>query len=459
MMITRQDIEAFNNRELDELFNVKLTENGDNAHISTGNRLFDLFFMTEYYEKHLKKAAIGYSDVEKILAMFIRDPRFGLGKRELGRVLMAKSGVSAANVVKCGRFDDLWKVNADIPEWIDFLLKEVKAGNALAKKWMPHYAGKNKKTGKVAKTTLFAAKMRRILGLNNQQYNKLVKVDTVESKLSAHRNEEIDFEKLPSLALLKYWARFATKQKGGKHDFSKRFSEYLDKVKAGKKKMHLSTATVYDIYRNMDKIDPDIAFDQIKKVSGSWVPVVDTSGSMLDDNDSMGKALAIGHYLGKTSTYCPDQVVSFSSCPRLIDLGECPVGDGSSQYRNEINAMHTGDYTNTDFGAVMRLFDGLKTDFPDFIVVLSDMEFDIGSSNESKKLLAKWADEGVRTKLVWWNLNSRSKTSPQSVRTDGNGNLFLSGYNPSLLGFLEAGFSMSEFLSAVLTSYSELIGC
>ena len=125
MMITRQDIEAFNNREFDELFNKKLTENGDETHVSTGNRLYDLFFMTEYYEKHLKKAAIGDSDVEKILAMFIRDPRFGLGKRELGRVLLAKAGVSADNVVKCGRFDDLWKVNADIPEWIDFLLKRI----------------------------------------------------------------------------------------------------------------------------------------------------------------------------------------------------------------------------------------------------------------------------------------------------------------------------------------------
>ena len=94
----------------------------------------------------------------------------------------------------------------------------------------------------------------------------------------------------------------------------------------------------------------------------------------------------------------------------------------------------------------------------------------VSSENEKKQVplristklydaLAKWADEGVKTKLVWWNLNSRSKTSPQSVRTDGNGNLFLSGYNPSLLGFLEAGFSMSEFLAAVLTSYSELIGC
>lgn len=56
---------------------------------------------------------------------------------------------------------------------------------------------------------------------------------------------------------------------------------------------------VYDIYKNMDKIDPDLFFDKIEKIKINCIPVVDTSGSMLDDNDSFGKALSVGHYLAK----------------------------------------------------------------------------------------------------------------------------------------------------------------
>lgn len=480
MRITPEDIRKFDNSELSELFNTKLTENGDDARISCGNSLFDIFFQTEYLSNHLNKVVIGQSQAEKVLAMFVRDPRKGYGKRDLGRVLMGMAGVQAEDVAKCGRFDDLWETpdgHQVREEWLNFLFEEAKNGNNLAKKWMPHYVGKNK-GGKVAKSTLAAARMRRLLGLDKQQWNRLVKTDTVESKLSQHMNDSIEFDKLPSLALLKYWARFAGTGKNNKTDMAERFNEYLESVKKGDKKMNMSTVTVYDIYRNMDRIDPDLAFAQIPSVKGSWIPVVDTSGSMHNANDSFGKAMAIGHYLAKNSTYCPNQAVSFSSRPKLLSLSGEPTtdnarryctsfepavrrlfsGDYDSAYRRELQAMYTGDYTNTDFGAVMKLFSGLKTEFPEYIIVLSDMEFDRGSSPETKKLMAEWAEKGVKTKLIWWNLNERSATSPESVRTDASGNLFISGYNPTLLGFLECGFSMYELVSKVLTEYSEKIG-
>ena len=461
MLVRPEDIKKFDNNGLEELFNNKLTENGDATHESSGNKLIDLFFQSEYFSAHPNEAKIGDSELEKLLAMFIRDPRKGIGRRGLGRVLMRQAGVSAENVVKCGRFDDLWKhplTEEFKEEWVNYLLSEVKKGNNLAKKWMPHYVGKNKKSRKVAKTTLMASKLRNILGITKQQYNKLVKVDTVEQKMSELRFHDIDFEKLPSLALLKYWARFGSEKEDSRKDVSKEFAEYLDSVRKGEKKMNMSTTTVYDIYLNKEEIDPDLAFAQIPKISGSWVAVVDTSGSMHDKNDSYGKALAIGHYLGKTSTYCPDQVVSFSSRPRLLTLGSKPVGDGSSAYLNELNSMHTGDYTNTDFGSVMKLFNGLKDDYPDYLIVLSDQEFDEGSSFETGLLLEHWHEVGVKTKMVWWNLNARNRTSTQSVKQDAFGNIFMSGYNPTLLGFLNVGFSMYDFMADLLTKYSESIG-
>ena len=470
-MITPKDIEAFNNSELDDLFNRKLTENGDITHISSGNSLFDLFFQTAYFEKHLGKARIGKSCIEKLLSMFIRDPRHGLGRRDLGRELMRQADVKACDAVKAGRFDDLWETkdgNSFVKGWVDYLLESVKKGNNLAKKWMPHYVGKSK-DGKVAKSTLEASKLRNILGINKQQYNKLVKTDTVESKLSQHRNDSIEFDKLPSLALLKYWARFAgTSKKHPKTDMAERFNAYLESVRKGEKKMNFSTATVYDIYHNADKIDCDLAFGQIKKVSGSWLPIVDTSSSMLDD-DAYSKALSIGHYLAKCSTYAPNKVVTFSSYPQLIELGvtepniiyrsgmsRLPKDDGSA-YCREVRSMHTGDCSNTDFGAVMKLIGQLRDDVPEYIIVLSDMEFDCGSNQENVQAMENWRQQGINTKLIWWNLNSRHLTSPQSVRSDSFGNLFLSGYNPTLLGLLDTSFSMSTFLAHVLNDYAEKI--
>lgn len=67
--------------------NEKLTENGDKAYKTTGNNLVDLFFMTAYFEKNIDQVNIGKSEKEKIFSMFVRDPRFGLGRRDLGRRL------------------------------------------------------------------------------------------------------------------------------------------------------------------------------------------------------------------------------------------------------------------------------------------------------------------------------------------------------------------------------------
>ena len=460
------------NSELSELFNYKLTENGDISHKSTGNHLVDLIFQAEYYQKHLNEVKIGNSDIEKLFSMFIRDPRHGMKYRNLGRVLMRKSGVSPQAVAFAGRFDDLWEnpIGNDFDEnWISYLFEQCRAGNELAKKWMPHYVA-TKDTGKVAKSTLMASYFRRLLGMNKQQYNKFVKCSTVESKLSQHQNDMIEFDKIPSLALLKYWARFAgTSKKNPKNDMAERFNAYLESVKKGEKKMNFSTATVYDIYRNANKIDADIAFAQIEKISGSWIPIVDTSSSMFDE-DAMGKALAIGHYLGKCSTYCPNQVITFSSRPQLIELGVTNtnrsytygmskiLSNNGKQYNKEILSMYTGDCSNTDFAAVMKLLNNLKTEFPEYLVVLSDMEFDYGGYNATNMLTMKrWREQGIKTKLVWWNFNARNRTSPQAIRTDAYGSIFISGYDPTMLKYLSCGFDGEKFISKLLTEYAKTI--
>lgn len=437
--------------ELEKIFSTKLTENGDKAYTTTGNAFLDILFGAEYYTKHLAAIPDLSSDngLEKLFAMFIRDPRHGLGYRELGRVLMHKYRVSAENIVRCGRYDDVWLIkNAVFDRYIHWYADRLKEGDFLAKKWAPRYSSKNKFAAQI-----FAHR----LGMNKQEYGHFIKCSTPEYHLSHKTTDEIDFEKLPSLALLKYYNRFS---KGS--DTKERFHQYINDVKSGKRDIKLSTTTIYDIYKNRDKIDADLFFSKIEKIQGSWIPVVDTSGSMCDDHDSIGKALAVGHYLAKCSTYCPNQVLSFSSRPQLITLGEANhqnlpfyydeiYNNPQSAYMSEIRSMITGDCSNTDFGAVMDRLSELEKDFPEYLVVLSDMEFDRGSANKKDDLMREWKRRGIKTKIVWWNFNSRNFTTPE---TDQYGNIFMAGYKPQMLRFLESGFDGMRFLLRLLGDYA-----
>ena len=448
--------------KLEEIFNQKRTENGDIAFTKINDdNLLNILFLTEYYQNHLSEVQIGNTEKDQLFARFVRDPRFGLGRRDLGRVLMHMAGCSIEDIVKSGRVDDLfvydskcrdYYIDADI---LDYLKREIENGNELVKKWMPRYSSKN---------LMIARQIAKYWGMNKQQYGHFIKCNTTENKLSRKNTSEIKFEQVPSLAMIKYFNRFQTKE-----DTKERFEKYLEDVRSGKKELNITTTTVYDIYRNRDKIDPVLFFDKIEKIKINAIPIVDTSGSMCNSNDSIGKAYAIGHYIAKCSTYAPNKVITFSSNPTLLTLGEENIfTDGwygnrqekqnlsycKNQYEREIASMITGDCSNTDFGKVMELLKDLD-DMPEYLVVLSDMEFDYGSRQSKDELERLWKANGWTTKIVWWNLNERSITVPEM---DSHGNIYLSGYSPMLLKFLEVGFDGTAFLNKLLDEYKKAVG-
>lgn len=437
---------------LEKLFAAKRTENGDDAYSTTGNKYLDILFMSEYYTKHPNEVPIGYNitdDLTKLFAMFIRDPRFGLGRRDLGIELMSRACVNFDDVVKAGRYDDLLKLkNVVAINVYKYLWDQVLKGNELAKKWMPRFNTKHE---------YLARDICKQLKITQKEYRKAIKANTVENLLSNHRDDEINYEHVPSLAMIKYYNKFMQ---------NPRFQEYLKSVKKGDAKLNVSTTTVYDIYKNRDKIDADVFFDKLEKISINCIPILDTSGSMHDNNDSIGKATSIAYYLAKCSTYCNNHVVSFSSTPQLIQIKELMTPNSDSWYMSslygnkskfarEMNSMYTGDCSNTDFGKVIKLLSNLD-EFPEYFVVLSDMEFDQGSNHSKSAVMQMFKQKGIKTKIVWWNMsNGRACTTPE---TDEYGNIFMSGYNPMLLKFLEAGFDGSQFLAKLLDEYSKNIG-
>lgn len=467
--------------ELKKMRAEKLTENGDKAYNTTGDDVTDLFFMTAYFEKHLDEAHIGTSEREKLLSMYIRDPRFGLGRRDLGRRLMEQAEISPEWVVKAGRYDDLYKMSLNNAELLaDYLafLKEYAKHDALAKKWLPRLTGKDRKIAKL---------LAHYWGMTQKEYRAFIKTDdTTEYKLSyavpsesaTPLNElfnkgsyehplvnEIDFEKVPSNAMAKYLHCFSTRE-----DFKDRFAEYIQKVRENKAKVNTKTSNVHDAYKvatrsisaqsveeeARDVVSKKIVEEATLGVEIDAIPILDTSGSMYSgwgwyhgpdftDADQIGvKAMSVAYAIASMSTYAPNQVISFSSHPQLIEI----KGDTMQE---RYKSMYTGDCSNTDFGAVMRLLAKLKK-YPKYFIVLTDMEFDIGSNDSKKDTMRIIQEAGAHTRIIWWNFNDRSKTSPEF---DEYGNIYLSGYNMQMLKLLENDFDMTKFIDKVLEKYAK----
>ena len=454
--------------ELEKIFNEKLTENGDKAYKSTGDNLTDLFFMTPYFEKHLDEATIGSTEKEKIFSMFIRDARYGLGRRDLGRRLMALSKVEPYNVVLAGRYDDLWHIPTN--ENIEFLKNKV-VEDALAKKWMPRLTGKDKKVAKA---------LCKMWHITEKEYRALIKTDeTTEYKLSYaeqkdgtplndlfHKGNfehplvnEINFEQVPSLAMNKYLHTFSTRE-----DLKDRFDEYIKAVKENKAKVNVKTSNVYDAYKTANAGDwttqeveleareviaNKIVDNAVVDVEMNAIVILDTSGSMgwIGSGDLIDKATSLAYALSVKSTYSPNQIISFSSRPQLMTI----KGD---TLKEKYASMYTGDCSNTDFGKVMQLLKGLNK-YPEYLIVLTDMEFDYGSNQSKSETMRIFKENGANTKIIWWNLNDRNKTVPEF---DEYGNIYLSGYNLQILKLLENKFDMKTYIDKILEDYRKKVG-
>ncbi len=461
--------------ELRKIMSEKVTENGDAAYNTTGNNLADILFMADFFQKNLDSVHIGNSDREKLFSMMMRDPRFGQGRRDLGRKLMELSNVDANMTLIAGRFDDLWHNPTD--ENIAKLFTELKEGNELAKKWMPRLTGKDKKIAKV---------LCKMLGISEKEYRALIKtMSTTEYKLSyAEKVEEdkkhtvldelfdtpyrirythplvesINFEKVPSLAMTKYMKTFSTRD-----DLKERFAKYIQDVKENKAKVNTKTANVHDAYKTVvkstsvqtedaaDVIGKKIVEQETENVALSCICVLDTSGSMEwggygNNTKPIDCATSVCHALSTHSTYAPNQLISFSSMPRLMTI----KGD---TLKEQYCSMYTGDCSNTDLGAVFRILMGLKK-FPDYVIVMSDMEFDSGSRFNQREWMKLVRDNGAQTRIIWWNFNDRNRTTPEY---DENGNIFMSGYDIQALLQVPGVMDMNEYIDKILADYAKKI--
>lgn len=452
------DIKKYGINALEGAFNNTYTNNGDDAFSSTSNKLIDLVFYAESLNKKADSSdvKIGDSNTEKLISAFIRDPRHGLGKRDLGRALMLQSKFPIELISKVGRYDDLIKMFGLQGALV--VADAAKKGDELAKKWMP------RESSGVASKHL-ARDIAKALGMTSKEYRKMIRSNTTETLVNLHTHENgevvythrdsMNFAHVPSLARLKWSSVFNT---------IPAYKEYLAQVEAGKAKINFSTGTVVDIVKNLrnssiSEKEANLLAKEVEVPSLSILPIIDVSGSMgtwgYGSDDPIHKALALGIAFARHSTYMGGgYTANFSGTSELCKLDhEASFVDNIKSF-NKLNKNRWGGSTN-----LVAVLENLKRlghkEFPEYLVVLSDMQFNQGSSSYVEEFNNYLKANSINCKLIWWNLSEDTRTTP--ITTD-SGNIFLSGYSPKVLAAMEVGFNMELFLAKLLTDYALKVG-
>lgn len=470
---------------LKEANNYKLTENGGVSLKSTMNPVYDMFALGAAYRSRsnedvilLFKNALEYDESLALKCLFyIRDCRGGQGERRFFRVAyhwLAQNHPDIARrnleyLSEYGRWDDLIYVCLDTPlegamiatiKGQLILDAQCKTPSLLAK-WVPS------ENASSFATKAAARKIRMALGLTSKEYRKLLsglrtRINIVEKLMSENRWSDIEFDKIPSKAGLKYKNAFA------RRDIIAKKYEAFAKDKTTK--VNATTLYPYEViakavgkdgwYGLTHLSETDRAMiekywenlpDYLNGKECSMMCVVDTSGSMTGSAASapINVAISLGMYCAeRINGPFKDHYISFSSRPQLIKIEGIDFVDKVRRIY-KTNLCENTNLTKT-FDLILDIAKqpGVKKeDVPKTIVVISDMEIDSGSGSyswrtgradnwtektaatEMEKVRQKFAAAGLECpRLVYWNVDARNDT----ILDSGPNVSFVSGFSPVL---------------------------
>ena len=340
---------------------------------------------------------------------------------------------------------------------------------SLLAKWLPTWSTKNKDLSRYAKiivSKLFSC---------SKQYRKKLKfirnrLNLVETKLTLNKFEDIDYSKLTSKALNKYKKCFARKD-------AERFTQFLEDVKKGKKKINTSTLYPYDIarqyyidytsgeYRIIEPGNEDYLETAWKNLNNVFqekknnaLVVADTSGSML--GEPMWVCLSLAVYIAERNKgLFNNSFIKFSRTPKVIKL----QGDS---LLSKLQSVACDDFCgNTNLQAVFDVILDVavankipQEDMPTSLIIVSDMEFDRVCDNADisnfEAAKDKYKESGYEMpKVIFWNVNARNNNCP--VRYNEQGVALVSGYSPnSLKEILDENFKdPSDVMMKTLLRY------
>ena len=429
------------------------------------------------------------------LLFWSRDVRGGAGERQLFRHIVKNLATNYPDVMlknihlipEYGRWDDVLelfgtKLEQNALELIANALnreniEKVKQNrfeeillvdaNGLCAKWMTRIGA-------------YAIKIEHYLGLTPKQYRKLITSLTVvvEQFMCANKWSEIEYKKVPSLAMSRYIKSFSKHDKDG-------MAKYIEMLKAGKTKINASALYPYDVLKSLTYSGNDDINDAQwaalpNYMEGSTeriLPMCDVSGSMeqlAGDNANvtcMDVCISLGLYIAERNVGAFQNVfLTFASEPRLQLVS-------GKNLRERLYSIRHGGSTSTN---IVRAFEVLLDtavknripvdQMPTMVLILSDMEFDaartgshgMGKGNGdywNNRLIAR-CDQMYREagyalpKLIFWNIQARSDKNMPVLHNE-MGTAIVSGASPSVLKSVLSAKNVTPYDVMIETLYSD----
>ena len=268
-------------------------------------------------------------------------------------------------------------------------------------------------------------------------------IDLIETKLVKRTYDEIEYAKVPSVAMKKYRKAFYRNDED-------RIKAFIDAVEMGEAKIKSDQVYPHDIVREFMSSEPraddalmEAQWKALKEKvarTGAFkdsLIICDVSGSMEGTPMEVAVALSLlGMY--------DNQVITFSQDPCLHSI---PEGSLRDQVRT-IMEMPWG--CNTDLVKVFDLIFELANQKPEIrnlkrLFIFSDMQFDSACNDSSthldliRKRYRK--NELQMPQIIFWNLRGRTTDFP--AREDDKGVLLYSGYSPALLTSIIEGSAVT----------------
>jgi hypothetical protein len=275
-----------------------------------------------------------------------------------------------------------------------------------------------------------------------------------EAKMCSKNWKEIEYPKVPSVAMSRYTKAFA------KND-AKRFEKYKEALVSGEAKINASALFPHDLVRTVLNGDAKIADAQFEalpnymgKSNARIMTIVDTSGSM---SSIIGGSVHAWHVSTSLGLYCSDRLgkdnpfyknfLQFASESKLTDCGKYTFSEaykGYSTWGGKQNSLFDGACSGTRIDKALDsilnfavMFKATNEQIPNMLLIISDMQFQEGSSvygstdTEVERCMKKWDEAGyARPKIVYWNTDGYAGS--QDVATSKNVGL-VSGFSPSIL--------------------------
>lgn len=446
---------------LDSLKNGITIENtkGSRYYTSTYDANLDIFASISRYNDteeiitKFKKAIAEDKTLALANLLYILDIRGGKGERLLFKTMfryLCQNEKEMALLIlpkisQYGRWDYILEgldtlIDEEVISLIRNQLEEDKmsASPSLLAKWLPSHRTHNI-NNEIAKNLI------KKLKITEEEYRKTLslirkKLNLIENNLSKKDYSSIDFEKVPTKAMIKYRECF-------NRNCEEKYSKYLSEVNSGTKKINTSGLFCYEIVRNILlrlPIDVDL-FDAMWKNQKDFLNgydknimvIADTSGSMQSYGClPLANSIGLAIYIAERNTGAfKNHFITFSENPKMHNI----IG------KNIYEKVHNIDceIANTDIDKVFELL--LNTaiqssisqdEMPSHLIIISDMEFDQGVYSRQGTNFLGWKnafeDKGYELpKVIFWNVAGNTMGVPTTKFE--NNVVMISGFSTAIL--------------------------